>query len=176
MCARACSHKWGNQEPATGYVASGVSESSSWRDCQPIYVPLTDLHPDQPERGRGCGQWCCLCLSECWVLLSVLICVAVTMPMCSSVLYMCVCLQGRQPHAARGVDVTTWSCSSLTSTGHVWKYKIQDYVQNCMHCYTRYKHLKGKKKKATSSHKVWRETQKRNYYMVSRPKINTGEE
>lgn len=94
-----------------------------------------------------------------------------------SVLYPCVCLWGRHAHPARRVDLTTWSCSSLTSIsyiGHVWKYKIQDYVQNCMHRYTVCKRLR--KKNATSPHKVWRKTQKRNYYIVSRLKINTGEE
>lgn len=44
--------------------------------CVYVRFPLRDLHPNQSERGTEWGHWRCLCLHECRVFLSVLICVA----------------------------------------------------------------------------------------------------
>lgn len=49
-----------------------------------VHFPLMDFHANQSERGTGQGHWCCLCLDECSVFPSVLICVG-------SCIYMYIC-------------------------------------------------------------------------------------
>lgn len=56
---------WGEQlrlqgvEPATGWLLSGTRGIHGIHGC----VCLQQVHPDQPEPGRGLGDLCCACMS-----------------------------------------------------------------------------------------------------------------
>lgn len=66
-----------------------------------LCFPVMDLHPDQLARSTRWGHWCCL--HECWVFLSVLICVAGHVYMYIFAVYMCV-------SAYWEYGPTSWTC------------------------------------------------------------------
>ena len=102
---------WGVQRQAvTGWSVCLCPASKGIHILQ--YFPLTGLHCDHSERGRGWCQRCCLCCSV-WPVTG----------MC--VLYMCACVCASQEHVLSSTTGSSWghkAVAALPLSGYwIWQ-------------------------------------------------------
>lgn len=108
---------WGDWDPGTAPGQTEfLSPAAGGIHAVPMYVYILTSGPSQCSATEG-SHWGYLCSSECWMCMSMLICVTGHVYMCVCGVHVCLCLLGvhGQPHY--WLDLGMWSYGRIASLG-----------------------------------------------------------